>query len=369
MFSLLRTALLLIPGIGQLLTRQFAKGIDLILLLAFVLLPIVFETEHLTFLAAICKIVLPAIWVYNAINVFGSFYFSYLGPTRYRRLILVCTSLGLLAEAFLFGRTSVLEDLKSVAIAKSETVVPTEGQLATRTEPRSAEMTVPPIQSSAQTKQPSTTQTRPANQTKSQVADAEYVDQEPGTTTTPLQRFVRQNKLLDQASNKSYLVVDVAQQKMWLLKGEQVLKHYQVSTARAGTGNRQGSFQTPLGAHQIYSKIGKDAPKGAVFEGGVVAGKIEENLWDQGQRDPETSNDIVTTRIIRLIGTEKGKNKGGEVDTLMRRIYIHGTTREEAIGKPTSQGCVRMINDDIIELFDLVVPGGFVYIAERLSRE
>ena len=144
MFSLLRTALLLIPGIGQLLTRQFAKGIDLILLLAFVLLPIVFETEHLTFLAAICKIVLPAIWVYNAINVFGSFYFSYLGPTRYRRLILVCTSLGLLAEAFLFGRTSVLEDLKSVAIAKSETVVPTEGQLATRTEPRSAEMTVPP---------------------------------------------------------------------------------------------------------------------------------------------------------------------------------------------------------------------------------
>jgi len=369
MFSLLRTALLLIPGIGQLLTRQFAKGIDLILLLAFVLLPIVFETEHLTFLAAICKIVLPAIWVYNAINVFGSFYFSYLGPTRYRRLILVCTSLGLLAEAFLFGRTSVLEDLKSVAIAKSETVVPTEGQLATRTEPRSAEMTVPPIQSSAQTKQPSTTQTRHANQTKSQVADAEYVDQEPGTTTTPLQRFVRQNKLLDQASNKSYLVVDVAQQKMWLLKGEQVLKHYQVSTARAGTGNRQGSFQTPLGAHQIYSKIGKDAPKGAVFEGGVVAGKIEENLWDQGQRDPETSNDIVTTRIIRLIGTEKGKNKGGEVDTLMRRIYIHGTTREEAIGKPTSQGCVRMINDDIIELFDLVEAGGLVYIAERLGQK
>lgn len=369
MFSLLRTALLLIPGIGQLLTRQFAKGIDLILLLAFVLLPIVFETEHLTFLAAICKIVLPAIWVYNAINVFGSFYFSYLGPTRYRRLILVCTSLGLLAEAFLFGRTSVLEDLKSVAIAKSETVVPTEGQLATRTEPRSAEMTVPPIQSSAQTKQPSTTQTRPANQTKSQVADAEYVDQEPGTTTTPLQRFVRQNKLLDQASNKSYLVVDVAQQKMWLLKGEQVLKHYQVSTARAGTGNRQGSFQTPLGAHQIYSKIGKDAAKGAVFEGGIVTGKIEENLWNQEKQDPETSNDIVTTRIIRLTGIEKGKNKGGEVDTLMRRIYIHGTTREEAIGKPTSQGCVRMINDDIIELFDLVVPGGFVYIAERLSRE
>ena len=369
MFSLLRTALLLIPGIGQLLTRQFAKGIDLILLLAFVLLPIVFETEHLTFLAAICKIVLPAIWVYNAINVFGSFYFSYLGPTRYRRLILVCTSLGLLAEAFLFGRTSVLEDLKSVAIAKSEMAVPTEGQLAVRTEPRSAEMAVPPIQSPAQTKQLPPTQLLPTNQTESQVTDAEYVDQKSDTITTPLQQFVKQNKLLDQALSKPYLVVDVAQQKMWLLKGEQVLKHYQVSTARAGTGNRQGSFQTPLGAHQIYSKIGKDAPKGAVFEGGVVAGKIEENLWDQGQRDPETSNDIVTTRIIRLIGTEKGKNKGGEVDTLMRRIYIHGTTREEAIGKPTSQGCVRMINDDIIELFDMVEAGGLVYIAERLGQK
>ena len=369
MFSLLKTALLLVPGIGQLLTRQFAKGIDLILLLAFVLLPIVFETEHLTFLSAICKIVLPAIWVYNAVNVFGSFYFSYLGPARYHRLILVCTSLGLLAEAFLFGRTSVLEDLKSVAIDKSETVLPTEGQLAVRTEPRSAEMGVPPIQSPAQTKQPPLTETLPANQTKSPVADARYVDQEPDTITTSLQQFIRQNKLPDQASNQSYLVVDVAQQKMWLLKEERVLQHYRVSTARAGTGNRQGSFKTPLGAHRIYSKIGKDAPKGAIFEGGGVTGKIAENLWNQGQLDPETSNDIVTTRIIRLTGTEKGKNKGGEVDTLMRRIYIHGTTREEAIGKPTSQGCVRMINDDIIELFDLVEAGGLVYIAERLGQK
>ena len=82
--------------------------------------------------------------------------------------------------------------------------------------------------------------------------------------------------------------------------------------------------------------------------------------------DPKV-NDIITTRIIKLTGLEEGKNKGGIVDTLARRIYIHGTTNEKMIGQPTSQGCIRMRNADFINLFDQVEVGGLVYVANLLN--
>ena len=37
-----------------------------------------------------------------------------------------------------------------------------------------------------------------------------------------------------------------------------------------------------------------------------------------------------------------------------RYIYIHGTNQEEKIGTPASHGCVRMRNDDMVELYEMV---------------
>ena len=62
----------------------------------------------------------------------------------------------------------------------------------------------------------------------------------------------------------------------------------------------------------------------------------------------------MTSRILWLDGLEEGKNKGPGVDSRSRYIYIHGTAEEGLIGKPASDGCIRMYNSEVIELFGLV---------------
>ena len=74
--------------------------------------------------------------------------------------------------------------------------------------------------------------------------------------------------------------------------------------------------------------------------------------------------DWILSRILWLGGLEEGRNRGGEVDTLARFIYVHGTADEDSLGSPRSHGCIRMSNADVIELFDRVAPGTVVEIVE-----
>ena len=82
---------------------------------------------------------------------------------------------------------------------------------------------------------------------------------------------------------------------------------------------------------------------------------ILEDLYnDEKLRKDHFDNydDVITTRILRLKGLEKNINLGGNVDSYLRYIYIHGTAHEDQIGREASHGCIRMLNKDIIELFD-----------------
>ncbi len=74
--------------------------------------------------------------------------------------------------------------------------------------------------------------------------------------------------------------------------------------------------------------------------------------------------DWILTRILWLSGREPGRNRMGEVDTMRRYIYIHGSPDAIEMGKPGSIGCVRMGNRDILELFELVPARTQVSIAE-----
>jgi len=58
--------------------------------------------------------------------------------------------------------------------------------------------------------------------------------------------------------------------------------------------------------------------------------------------------------VIWLSGLEDGRNRGGQVDTYERYIYIHGTPDEEPVGQARSHGCIRMRNEDVIALFALL---------------
>lgn len=135
---------------------------------------------------------------------------------------------------------------------------------------------------------------------------------------------------------------------------------YQVSTAANGVGCEKNSGCTPLGNHIIRAKIGAGALPNTVFVGRRATGEIcTPELMAQFP-----NRDWILTRILWLSGTEVGVNRLGNVDTMQRYIYIHGTPDSTDMSKIGSHGCVRMRNGDIIELFELVEAGTSVLILE-----
>lgn len=130
----------------------------------------------------------------------------------------------------------------------------------------------------------------------------------------------------------------------------QLLKRYPISSARNGVGEQWGSFCTPRGRHIIRAKVGANQPPNTVFVERRPTG--ETYSAELANRFPK--RDWILTRILWLSGKEPGFNRLGQVDTMRRAIYIHGTPDSVEMGKPGSHGCIRMRNADIVELFDLV---------------
>ena len=160
--------------------------------------------------------------------------------------------------------------------------------------------------------------------------------------------------------NAKYLVVDISNQTLAVMRHDNVLKTYPVSTSKFGIGNKSGSHKTPLGMHKVCFKTGEGVPVGGVFKARQFTGKTTRIYKDK----TDVSQDLITTRILRLEGLESGVNKGPGIDSYKRYIYIHGTNEEGLIGKPSSHGCVRMKNDQVIELYKLIPKGTLVYIRE-----
>lgn len=133
---------------------------------------------------------------------------------------------------------------------------------------------------------------------------------------------------------------------------------YSISTAANGVGCEKNSNCTPLGHHVIRAKIGADAASNTVFVGRRPTGELctPELMASYPNRD------WILTRILWLSGTEVGKNRLGNLDTMQRYIYIHGSPDSTEMGKIGSHGCVRMRNADIMELFDVVKAGTPVLI-------
>jgi hypothetical protein len=130
---------------------------------------------------------------------------------------------------------------------------------------------------------------------------------------------------------------------------------FRCSTSRFGISQIAGSNGTPLGLHRVVEKIGGGWPVGTVFKGRRPIGYT----W-QGMPDAK-----ITTRILWLEGLEPGFNRGGNVDSHARYIYIHGTGDQTTIGRPASCGCIHLADDDLIPLFDKLPGGTLVWIGER----
>ena len=147
--------------------------------------------------------------------------------------------------------------------------------------------------------------------------------------------------------------ISIPKQTLVLRDGHgKAVKSYRVSTAKNGPGEKNGSLQTPRGRHIVRAKIGAGQPLNAVFVRRRPSGEV----WSPALHAKFPGRDWILTRILWLSGCEPGKNRLGDVDTMRRYIYIHGSPDSAEMGKPGSIGCVRMRNADIIELFELVPP-------------
>ena len=141
-------------------------------------------------------------------------------------------------------------------------------------------------------------------------------------------------------SARTKIDVSVRDQRLILTRDGEKLRSYPISTSRFGIGTEEGSLKTPLGNFRIAEKIGDSAAPGTIFKARVALGP-DDPL-------PETE-DLITSRILWLDGMDEENG-----NTRERFIYIHGTKHEDEIGMPASHGCIRMRNDDMIELFELV---------------
>lgn len=162
------------------------------------------------------------------------------------------------------------------------------------------------------------------------------------------------------AKSNRYIRISIAEQRLQLIENDHTLLDVSVATAKNGPGEISGSECTPRGMHQIRAKIGNHCPENTVFVGRRPTG--ERYRPELRARFPD--RDWILTRILWLSGMEPGKNRLGKVDTMRRYVYIHGCPDDDKMGIPSSHGCIKMRNSDVISLFDLVEIGTRVNIME-----
>ena len=154
------------------------------------------------------------------------------------------------------------------------------------------------------------------------------------------------------------LFVSIENQKMYHIKEGAIVKKYIISSSEYGTGSEAGSNKTPLGLHKVKEKYGAKTPINGRMIGRVFDGQIATLYNDK----TKSKTDDVTSRIFWLEGLENGKNKGEGIDSYKRYIYIHGTSEEGRLGTPASHGCIRMKNNEVIDLYKTIAIGTLVLI-------
>lgn len=173
--------------------------------------------------------------------------------------------------------------------------------------------------------------------------------------------------LLDKACNQypqhahfPVAIVKISEQMLYVFSDRELVCEYPISTSRFGIGQDNGSFKTPIGIHCVQQKIGADADFAEILKTRtrthIQASIVHEKV--------NTDKECITSRILWLKGLEEGVNRGAGVDSYARYIYIHGTHEEGLIGQPASEGCIRMKNQDVIDLFDRLEVSSLIIISK-----
>jgi len=215
-------------------------------------------------------------------------------------------------------------------------------------------------------------------------------------------------QLLNEAANaepptdRPYLVVSLDENRLWLKGGSETLFTTRVATGSGKTlvkeeGSSTWRFDTPRGRLTVESKE-KDpvwAPpdwhfveqarkrglalarveRGSAIrtsDGGVIAAEGDDVVkrYPDGRRavlDATDGREIVADGrlIMPPLGTNQRRYKGvlGTHRLNLGNGYaLHGTNQPNSIGRSVSHGCIRLLNEDIEKLYDIVPVGTPIYI-------
>jgi len=155
------------------------------------------------------------------------------------------------------------------------------------------------------------------------------------------------------------LYISVQRQPLFHVVDGLMRNDYSIATAHAGLGTLVDSYRTPPGLHRVAEKFGDGLPIGSVLKDREPTGEVVELAA------PGEDHDVITSRILWLEGLEEGTNRGGDRDSHDRFIYIHGTGNEASLGSPSSMGCIRMANQDVIRLYEEVPIGALVVVLDN----
>ncbi len=158
-----------------------------------------------------------------------------------------------------------------------------------------------------------------------------------------------------------FLAVRISTSTLQFYRLGELVKSYVVSTSKRPPSNLKNSLGTPRGLHEIAERIGAGQPPGMVFKSRTPTGRHFSELLTS---EDGFNDNLITSRILWLRGLEPGVNRGGDVDTYERYVYLHGTNHHTRIGQPLSSGCVLLRDLDIIELYEQVRVGDLVWIVD-----
>jgi lipoprotein-anchoring transpeptidase ErfK/SrfK len=187
-----------------------------------------------------------------------------------------------------------------------------------------------------------------------------FSPKEDGSMEEPIVDFLREYLQIKYrgVSFENFIYVAAKRQQLFLIHGNKVVERYTISTALNGIGGQSGSFKTPPGLHKVAEKIGEGLETNTIIKYKVST----ESQAEVVKEARSTELDHITSRIMHLRGMEATVNLGEGCDSYTRGIFIHGTHEEGLLGTAASKGCVRMANEDIIDLFNRVEVGTFVVI-------
>ena len=161
-----------------------------------------------------------------------------------------------------------------------------------------------------------------------------------GTTVNLIKRSnnlssdtIRPNQKLKINTCKFSIVVDKSQNLLFLKKKGEVIKTYIVSTGKDNS--------TPIGTFYINRD---KLIKPTWYKTGAII-------------PPDSPDNILGSRWMGLGGVDGG---GAEIEG----YGIHGTTEPNDLGKQITLGCVRMKNQDVEVLFDIVPVGTEVIVID-----